>query len=206
MNNTFISSRPTSQEHALSHICRLNYTHHACVPAAPKNHNPSIINQLAKNRITFVQHPKSRNQTLKCSNHLFASPKLVKERSSPGDLASSETVQARVVAVVHPVVDGVDAAAGAGVLADGAARGRDALGRGVGDGVASAGAAALEDVVETEVVADLVDGGGTLVEASGGAAGEGVGEVDAAVEELVAGGGVGDGEVAPVLLVRGASF
>lgn len=55
----------------------------------------------------------------------------------------------------------------------------------------------MEDVVETEPVADFVGGGGTLVEVCGGAAGHGVGEVDAAVEGEVGGGGVGDGEVAP---------
>ena len=95
-------------------------------------------------------------------------------------------------------MDAVDAAAGARVLADGAAGRKSLLGRSVGDGVTRGRAAALEDVVEAEVVADLVNGSGALVESGRGAAGEGVGEVDAAVEEEVGGGGVGAGEVAPV--------
>jgi len=95
-------------------------------------------------------------------------------------------------------VDGIDSTARAGVLADGATRRSSLLGGSVGDGVAGGRAAALENVVEAEVVADFVDGGGAFVEASGGAAGDGVGEVDAAVEEEVGGCGVGDGEVAPV--------
>ena len=93
--------------------------------------------------------------------------------------------------------------AGARVLANGAAGRKSLLGRSVGDGVTGGSAAALEDVVEAEVVADFVDGGGALVEAGGGAAGDGVGEVDAAVEEEVAGRGVGDGEVAPGWVVSG---
>jgi hypothetical protein len=97
-------------------------------------------------------------------------------------------------------VDGIDSTAGAGVLADGATRRSSLLGGSVGDGVAGGRAAALENVVEAEVVADFVDGGGAFVEASGGAAGDGVGEVDAAVEEEVGGCGVGDGEVAPVVV------
>ena len=100
-------------------------------------------------------------------------------------------------------MDGINTAAGARVLADGATRRSSLLGRSVGDGVAGGRAAALEDVVEAEVVADFVDGGGALVEASGGAAGDGVGEVDAAVKEEVAGRGVGDGEVAPGWVVSG---
>jgi len=158
----------------------------------PSRNGKTTNHQLAKFRITFIHLKPSKNST-----HLFASTELIEKRSSASDLASSEAVKARVVAVIHPVVDGVDAAAGARVLADGAAGRSSLLGRSVGDGVAGGRAAALEDVVETEVVADLVNGSGTFVETSGGAAGEGVGEVDAAVEEEVGGGGVGDGEVAP---------
>jgi hypothetical protein len=94
-------------------------------------------------------------------------------------------------------VDGVDAAAGASVLADRAAGSRGSLRRGVADLVAGAGAAALEDVVEAEPVADFVGGGGALVVGGGGAAGQGVGQVDAAVEGEVGGGRAGGGEVAP---------
>jgi hypothetical protein len=94
-------------------------------------------------------------------------------------------------------VDGVDTAAGACVLADGAAGSSGSLGRGVADLVTSAGAAALEDVVEAEPVADFVGGGGALVVGGGGAAGQGVCQVDAAVEGEVGGGRAGGGEVAP---------
>lgn len=139
---------------------------------------------------------------IKTSTHLFASTELVEERGGAGDLASSEAIKARIVAVVHPVVDGVDTAAGARVLANGATGRSSLLGRSVGDGVTRGRAAALEDVVEAEPVADFVGGGGTFVEASGSSAGHGVGEVDAAVEGEVGGGGVLDGEVAPGLIVR----
>jgi len=94
-------------------------------------------------------------------------------------------------------MDRVDAAAGASVLANGAAGSGSALRRGVADLVASAGAAALEDVVEAEPVADFVGGGGTLVVRSGGATGQGVCQVDAAVEGEVGGGRACGGEVAP---------
>ena len=53
-------------------------------------------------------------------------------------------------------MDGVDTAARARVLAAWAAGSGGALGWGVGDGVAWAGAAALEDVVEADPVADFV--------------------------------------------------
>lgn len=177
------------------------YIMHASQPQRGKTHNPSSINSLKAASHSFNISDQIRTEK---STHLFASTELVEERSSASDLASSEAVKARIVAVVHPVVDGVDAAAGARVLADGAAGRSSLLRRGVGDGVAGGRAAALEDVVETEPVADFVGGGGTLVEVCGGAAGHGVGEVDAAVEGEVGGGGVGDGEVAPVLIVRGS--
>ena len=164
---------------------------------APKTTTHSFINQLAKFRITF------HINISKIKSHLFASTELIEERSSASDLASREAVKARVIAVIHPVVDRINAATRAGVLANGAAGRSSLLGRSVGDGVTGGSAAALEDVVEAEVVADFVDGGGALVEAGGGAAGDGVGEVDAAVEEEVAGRGVGDGEVAPGWVVSG---
>jgi hypothetical protein len=82
-------------------------------------------------------------------------------------------------------VDRVDAAAGARVLADGAARRSSLLRRSVGDLVTGAGAAALEDVVEAEPVANLMGGGCTLVEASGRSAGDGICKVDAAVQSQV---------------------
>jgi hypothetical protein len=82
-------------------------------------------------------------------------------------------------------VDRVNTAAGAGVFADRAAGSRSSLRRGVGDLVAGAGAAAL------------VGGGRALVVRGRGAAGERVGEVDAAVEGAVGGGRGGGGEVAP---------
>ena len=129
--------------------------------------------------------------------HLATRPKLAVKRIGPSVLASGEPVHASVGAVVHPVVDRVDAAAGASVLADGAAGRRGALRRGVVDLVAGAGAAALEDVVEAEPVADFVGGGRALVVRRRGAAGERVGQVDAAVEGEVRGGRAGGWEVAP---------
>lgn len=103
-------------------------------------------------------------------------------------------------------MDRINTTTRAGVLADGATGRSSLLGRSVGDRVTRGSAAALEDVVEAEVMADFVDGGGALVEARGGAAGDGVGEVDAAIEEEVGGGGVGDGEVAPGWVVSGSSL
>jgi hypothetical protein len=129
--------------------------------------------------------------------HLATRPELAVQRVRPGVLASGEPVHAGVGAVVHPVVDRVNTAAGASVLANGAAGSGGALRRGVADLVASAGAAALEDVVEAEPVADFVGGGGTLVVRSGGAAGQGVCQVDATVEGKVGGGRASGGEVAP---------
>ena len=158
----------------------------------PSRNGKTTNHQLAKFRITFIHLKPSKNST-----HLFASTELIEKRSSASDLASSEAVKARVVAVIHPVVDGVDAAAGASVLADGAAGRRGALRRGVVDLVAGAGAAALEDVVEAEPVADFVGGGRALVVRRRGAAGERVGQVDAAVEGEVRGGRAGGWEVAP---------
>lgn len=70
--------------------------------------------------------------------------------------------------------------------------------RSVGDFVASTRATTLEDVVETEPVADLVGGGCTLVERSSGAAWKRVCQVDAAVEGLVGGRWARTREVAPV--------
>ena len=122
--------------------------------------------------------------------HLATSSELIVKRSGPGSLASSEPIHASVGAVVHPVVDRVNAATGASVLADGAAGGSGSLGRGVVDLVTGTGAAALEDVVKTEPVADFMSGGGALVVRSGGTAGQGVCQVYAAVEGPVGGGGV----------------
>jgi hypothetical protein len=89
-----------------------------------------------------------------------------------GDLASSELVHAlakqnsertdqkeklqsmeahRVVGVVHIVMDGVNATAGASVTASRALISGGGLRRSVRDGVAGAGAAALESVVELQV-------------------------------------------------------
>src|SRR5690606_22849317 len=76
------------------------------------------------------------------------------------------------VGVVHEVIDGVGPAGAAGVPAGGAPKGGAGLGGGVADLVAAAlaagrgvaaRAAALEGVVEAEVVADLVGGGVALV-------------------------------------------
>lgn len=82
-------------------------------------------------------------------------------------------------------MDAINASlARARVLARGATARGGPLDRGVGDIVARAGARrALEDVVEPEPVADLVHGGVAHVVVGGAAAGHGVGEVDAAVED-----------------------
>jgi hypothetical protein len=137
-------------------------------------------------------HPTKRHPP-----RLATRPELAVQRIGPGVLASGEPVHASIGAVIHPVVDGVNTAAGASVLANGAAGSGGSLGRGVADLVTGTGAAALEDVVEAEPVADLVGGGGTLVVGGGSAAGQGVGQVDAAVEGEVGGGRAGGGEVAP---------
>lgn len=57
------------------------------------------------------------------------------------------------------VVDGVNTGGRAGVTAGGAARSGRSLCRGVGDRVTSAGASALESVVETNPVTSLVGEG-----------------------------------------------
>jgi hypothetical protein len=142
-------------------------------------------------------NPISPPHQAKRKPHLAPRPKLAVQRIRPSVLASSEPVHAGISAVIHPVVDGVNTAARASVLADRAAGSRGSLRRGVADLVAGAGAAALEDVVEAEPVADFVGGGGALVVGGGGAAGQGVGQVDAAVEGEVGGGRAGGGEVAP---------
>ena len=66
---------------------------------------------------------------------------------------------APIIGVVHEVVDGVNAATGAGVAAGGAAECLGGLSGGVRDLVAGAGAAALEGVVETEPMTSLVGEG-----------------------------------------------
>ena len=91
-----------------------------------------------------------------------------------GGLASGEVVHARVIAVVHVVPDAVNTAAGAAVLTNGASRGGGGRGGSVADKVARARAAALEDVVETEPVANLVGEGAALVVGGERATGVGV--------------------------------
>lgn len=130
--------------------------------------------------------------------HLFAGAVSGPVRVNASLLAGGELLVASVIRVVHVVVDGVDTGlAGAGVTADGAARGGRGLGGGVGNQVAGAGAAALEGVVEAEPVTDLVGGGVALVVVGQRAAGDGRVEHGAAVLVEV-GGARGDrgGEVA----------
>ena len=74
-------------------------------------------------------------------------------------LASGELLVARVVAVVHVVVDGVNAGAGAGVAADGASVGGLVLRGRVSNAIVGGAAAALEGVVETEPMTSLVGEG-----------------------------------------------
>src|SRR5690606_7128318 len=109
---------------------------------------------------------------------------LAHQRQRALRLPRREVVHARVVRVVHEVLDGVGAAGGAGVPAGGAAEGRGGLGGGVADAVAAglaagrripATAAAVEGVEEADVVADLVGAGVALV----------VGEEAAARERVV---------------------
>lgn len=103
-----------------------------------------------------------------------------------------------LIRVVHVVADGVETSlARARVTANGASRGGRRLSGGVGDEVAVAGAAALEGVVETEPVADLVGDGVAEVVVGGAAAGNG-GREDGApiVVEVVGPAGHAGGEVA----------
>jgi hypothetical protein len=146
---------------------------------------------------TRLAKRKNRPSSQHEKPHLATRPKLAEQRIRPSVLASGEPVHASIGAVIHPVVDRVNTAARASVLANRAAGSRGSLRRRVADLVAGAGAAALEDVVEAEPVADFVGGGGALVVGGGGAAGQGVGQVDAAVEGEIGGGRVGGGEVAP---------
>ena len=148
----------------------------------------------AHNQLTAPPTPPLSPST---PTHLATRPQLTEQRIRPRVLPSSEPIHASISAVIHPVVDRVHPAAGASVLADRAAGRRSLLRRGVGDLVAGSRAAALEDVVEAQPVADFVGGGRTLVVGGRGAAGERVGEVDAAVEGAVGGGRGGGGEVAP---------
>jgi len=60
-------------------------------------------------------------------------------------------------------VDGVNSSASAGITASWASRSRGSLGRSIRDRVASSTAAALECVVKSEPVTNLVGGGVTFV-------------------------------------------
>jgi hypothetical protein len=135
----------------------------------------------------FVQSPR-----------LFAGSQLVEESSSPRDLPSSESIQARIIAVVHPVVNRVNAATCARVLANGATRRGSLLGWRVGDLVASTGATTLEDVEEAKPMANFVGGRSTFVETSSRTARQGICQVDAAVQCQIGRGRARLGEVAPV--------
>ena len=91
-----------------------------------------------------------------------------------------------LIGVVHVVGHRIKTRlAGARIPCRRAAIRRRRLRSSVADKVARARAAALEDVVEAQPVADFVGGGRTLVVGGRGAAGERVGEVDAAVEGAV---------------------
>lgn len=91
-------------------------------------------------------------------------------------------------------MDGVNTGlAGAGVTADRAAGRSGGLGGGVGDGVTGTGAAALEGVVETEPVTNLVGGGVAEVVVGGAAARGGAIEDGAAVADVGGGAGRGSG-------------
>lgn len=131
-------------------------------------------------------------------HHLVTSTVLRVQSVGTLALASGPLSHASIVRVVHVVVDGVDTGSvRARVLAGRAAVGGSALDRSVSDLVTRSGAAlALEDVVDTEPVTDFVHGSQSLVVVGGITAGKRACEVDAAVEDQVGGGGVGEREVA----------
>lgn len=116
-------------------------------------------------------------------------PQIYKSRWEEGNI---------LIRVIHIVVDRIKTSlARARVTAGRAATGSGSLGRGISDVIAVAGAAALEGVVETEPVADLVGGGVAEVVVGEVAAGQGVVQDGAAVVVPVVGlGGDRGGEVA----------
>jgi hypothetical protein len=79
-----------------------------------------------------------------------------------GYLARGEAGHARVVGVVHVVVDGVNGPTGAGITRSGATIGGGSLRRGIGDRVTT-GASTLEGVVEPDPVSDLMGRGASEV-------------------------------------------
>lgn len=127
---------------------------------------------------------------------------LVPEGGDTGSLARGELVHARVVGVVHVVVDWVDTwegGASAGVTASWAARGGGLLGWGVWDTVTAgggSGASTLEGMKETEPVTNLVGGGTAKVVVGGGTTWDGGGEDGASIVVEIVGGWAGLGEVA----------
>ncbi|TLD26567.1 hypothetical protein PspLS_05208 [Pyricularia sp. CBS 133598] len=132
----------------------------------------------------------------KSSSNDGARTELSKHARHPGVLARGELLVARVVRVVHVVVDGVKTGlVGAAVTADGAAAAGAGLGGSVVNQVTLAVAATLEGVVQTEPVADLVHSGLAKVEPVDVATGDGSRSDGAAVEADGGGGGRG-GEVA----------
>ena len=101
-------------------------------------------------------------------------------------LALGELLVAGVVAVVHVVMDRVDASLWAGVLARGAAAGDLALSRGIGNEVTFGRAILiLEDVEETEPMTGLVGGSAAKVVVVVLAARHGVAVDVAAVEPVL---------------------
>ena len=77
----------------------------------------------------------------------------------PSELPAVRRMDVLIVGVVHVVVDGVNAGAGAGVAADGASVGGLVLRGGVSNAIVGGAAAALEGVVETEPMTSLVGEG-----------------------------------------------
>lgn len=115
-----------------------------------------------------------------------------------GLLTGGELLVTGIVRVVHVVVDGVDSSTGAGVASGRAARSSSLLGRGVGNRVTNGAAGALEGVLETEPVADLVDNGVPVVVVGLVTAGNGSGQDGATVlnQDGVAADGLGEVAVA----------
>lgn len=145
--------------------------------------------------ISFRSHSPGKHQS---ELRLFASTVLLVQRSRTAVLAAGELVHAGIVRVVHVVVDAVSArGVGARILAGWATLGGDALDRSVRDTVTASGAGlALEDVVQSKPMADLVDGGQTHVVVGGLSTGKRSGEVDASVKNAIGAGWPCEREVA----------
>src|SRR6476661_6831940 len=114
-----------------------------------------VLERVARRRLAVVPQWRYRSVPLSVGH-----PGVLRS----DDLAGREAIHARVVRVVHEVLDRVESClAGAAVATGRAAEGRRCLCRCVADVVALTRAAALERVVEPEPVPRLVGRGVTQV-------------------------------------------